>query len=159
MKKIYVVIFFLVFFNIFTFLFAIGGPLGIFPYAYGTGNPSYNLTSDENASSPDVFENMTGVSFDNIFSIFFADVTNLASTGLSLGIFFVATVFAFKTNSPTPLVVAFVGNIMKNTYVNNMSIFNELPINNYLMVVVGIGMILLFVVTCAEYLASGHGEV
>jgi len=161
LKKIYVIIFFLVFFNIFSFLFAIGGPLNIFPYSYGTGNPSYNITTGDNMSSQQVAENATGYTFDNALSLFFVNLDLKQGWNIlfSVGILVGAALAAWVTKSPAPLVVGFIGNLMKNTYVNNMSIFNELPINSYIMLAVGVGMILLFIMTCAEYMTSGHGEV
>jgi len=133
--------------------------LNIFPYAYGTGNPTYNITEGENMSSHSVYENASGFSYNDAISIFFGDLsdaTNILVSALILG---GAAFLAWLTRSPAPFVVAFVGNIMKNTYVNNMAVFNQFPINTYIMLAVGIGMIILFVVTCAEYLTHGHGEV
>ena len=156
MKKIYVVILFLIFFNIFTFLFA---TLDIFPYAYGTGNPSYNITDDENMSSQSVAENATGYSYDNILRVFLGDITNLGDLLLSIGILGASIAAAWLTRSAAPFVVGFVGNIMKNIYVTNMTVFNQFPINSYLMLALGVGMIILFLVTCAEVLTHGHGEV
>ena len=154
MKKIYVVILFLIFFNTFTFLFA---TLNVFPYAYGTGNPDYDIVEGENISSEAVFENASGIGVSDVFSVFFGDDDlSLFSSILLLG---GALALAWITNSPAPFVVVFVGNIMKNIYLKNIDVFNQLPINNYMMLALGIGMIILLLVTCAEYLTSGHGEV
>ena len=154
MKKIYIVILFLIFFNTFTFLFA---SLSVFPYTYGTGNPNYQIDEGENLSSEAVFENASGIGVNDVFSVFFGDDDlSVFSSILLMG---GAIALAWITHSPAPFVVVFVGNIMKNIYLKNMDVFNQFPVNNYLMLVVGIGMIILLLVTCAEYLTSGHGEV
>ena len=157
MKLIYMVILFLIFFNVFTFLFVLGGPVGIFPYAYDTGNPGYDIGEGENMSSEAVFENASEIGVSDVFNVFFgSDDTALWTTLLMMG---GAIALAYITHSPAPFVVVFVGNIMKNIYMMNRDVFNQFPVNNYLMLVVGIGMIILLLVTCAEYLTSGHGEV
>jgi len=157
MKKMYVIIMFLIFFNVFTFLFAAGGPLNLFPYAYGEGNPNYNISDSENVSSEAVFEKASGIEPSDVFAVFFGDDdTSIWSTLLLMG---GAIALAYITHSAAPFVVVFVGNIMKNIYLKNIAVFNQFPVNNYLMIVLGIGMIILLLVTCAEYLTSGHGEV
>jgi len=131
--------------------------LNIFPITYGTGNPNYNISDSENVSSEAVFENASGISVNDVFSVFFGDdSTSIFSSLLLMG---GALALAYITHSPAPFVVVFVGNIMKNIYLKNISVFNQFPVNNYLMLAVGIGMIMLLLVTCAEYLTSGHGEV
>jgi len=158
MKKIYVIILFLIFFNIFTFMFSV---LNIFPYAYGTGNPSYNITSDENMSSQTVFENTTGmdISYGDILRLFIGNIANLGDLLLSIGILGASIAAAWLTRSAAPFIVGFIGNIMKNIYATNIAVFNQFPINNYLMLAAGVGMIILFLITCAEVLTHGHGEV
>ena len=156
MKKIYVIILFLIFFNLFTFMLAW---LDVFPYAYGTGNPSYNITDGENISSQVVAENATGFSYDNILRIFLGDLSTAGGILATIAFYGAGVVAAWLTRSAAPFVVVFIGNIMKNTYVTNMDVFNQFPVNTYFMAAVGIGMIILFVVTCAEVLTHGHGEV
>lgn len=155
MKLIYVITLFLIFFNVFSFMF---GMFLIFPYEYGTDTSDYNLTTEEdNRPAEAVFEDISGQGFGNILLIFFGDISSAGGILATLAIFGVAAVAAWLTHSPAPFVVAFVGNVMKNTYLNSVGIFEQFPINNYLMLAGMIGMIVLFIVTCAEYLT--HGDV
>ena len=156
MKLIYVIVLFLIFFNVFSFMFAW---VGVFPYGYGTDETAnYDLgEAEDNTPAEVVFENVSGQSFGNLLLIFFGDISSAGGILTTLAIFGVAAVAAWLTHSPAPFVVAFVGNVMKNTYLNSISVFEQFPINNYLMLAGMIGMIVLFVVTCAEYLT--HGDV
>jgi hypothetical protein len=156
MKMIYVILLFIVFFNIFSFML---GALPLFDTAFAEGNPKYNLSQHENKSAEQIAENATGVGYDDFFKILLGDIDNLADFFLSFGILGGAIALAYVTKSPAPLVIGVVANIMKNTYTSNIEIFNSLEVNNYLMLASMVGMILLFLITCIEYMVSGHGEV
>jgi hypothetical protein len=152
MKKIYVIIIFLVFFNIFTFMFA--SFENMFPYVYEGDDANFDI----NGTSEEIFMGVSGnFTFDDALKLFFGDITNVPLLIASFATLGIAIAAAWLTRSPAPFVVGFLGNIMKNVYVNNIAIFEKLPINNYLMIIAGVGMILLFLVTCAETLT--HGEV
>jgi len=133
--------------------------LDIFPYAYGTGTTEYGIDEDlvDTGNASEGWEGISDISYGDVFTILFFDVNadNWASVILSVVLLGGAILFAVLVHSPAPLVVGFLGNIMKNVYVNNMAVFNQFPINNYLMFACALGMIILFIVTCAEYLTHG----
>lgn len=153
MKFIYVVTLFLIFFNIFSFMIAWAVP---FEYGYGTGSEKYNVSSDEGTTPAEtVFENVSGSDYGNILSIFFGDLTSAANILISVAILGGAAFLAWLTRSPAPFVIGFLGNVMLNTYTNSIGIFQQFPINNYLMLAGLLGMLMLFVITSAEYLTHG----
>ena len=156
MKKLYIILIFLVFFNIFSFMF---NAIELFPYVYGEGNPSYNLSEYENKSSEEIAESASGYSYDDFLRIILGDVDSLGDMMLTVGILGAAIAMAWLTKSGAPLIIGVVGNLMKNMYIQNMAIFEQFPINNYLMLATGVGMVLLFIITCIEYMVHGHGEV
>jgi len=157
MKKIYIIIIFLTFFNVFSFMTAW---FGIFPTEYESGSAMYDVNTTDVTNTPgeSIFEDITeGHDFTNILSIFFGDFGSLTGFATTLAILGVALIIAKWTHNIAPLVVAFLGIVVKNMYVHSMDIFEQFPINNYLMIGFGLGMILLFVITSAEYLT--HGDV
>lgn len=159
MKQLYVVMLFVIFFNIFAFMFA---SINLFPYVSSEGvNEDWNISDGENLSAENLTEQSTGYSFDNILSYFFMDIKDLNPINLliTLATLGGAVIAAYITRSPAPLVVGFVGNMVKNVYINNYTIFESLPLNNYMMLAVGVGMIILFLLTCAEILSHSSGDI
>lgn len=151
MKKLYVVILFLIFFNVFIIMF---NSFSLFPMSLEEGQ---NYSNADSSTAEGTWEDVSGSDFGDIFSIIFVDINsdplNILGTILIIG---GAAFIAWLTRSPAPFVVAVVANVFKNTYVNSMSVFEQFPINNYMMIAGMIGMIILFIVTCLEYLT--HGE-
>lgn len=157
MKAVYVIIIFLVFFNIFAFMF---GWFGMFPYEYDPDSGSFgsNVNTTGGVSSSDiVLGDISGHDdpFDMAMSIFFGDLEGVGGLLSSLAILSLAGIAAWLTKSPAPFVVGFLGNMMKNTYLNSYDVFQQFPINNYLWLAMLIGMLLLFLVTVAETLTHG----
>lgn len=155
MKTIYIAVIFLVFFNIFCFMFAW---FGVFPVegAYESGEYDMNTTG-ETTPAEYLQENLTGFDGGKIMSMFFgnlSDAANILVTAVLLG---GAAFIAWLTRSPAPFVLVFIGNIVLHLYLDSMVIFEHYPINNYLMLAFGMGMFLLVVITSAEYLT--HGDV
>lgn len=147
MKSLYVIILFMVFFNVFCFAFAF---FQVFPYEYGTGSATYgkiNLT-DEGTPAEVIFKDVSGQNFGDILMIFFGDVTALAILGGTIAASFIA-------HSPAPFVVGFIAVVIMRTYQNSISVFEQLPINNYLMLAGLFGMAILILITCAEVLTHG----
>lgn len=159
MKRLYVIILFLIFFNIFTFMLP---TLQIFPFIEGfpTGYAAYNLTDTENASAQEIAEKSSGYDFNDVISLLIGDISSIAEIIATIGILGGALALAYITHSPTPLIIGVVANIMKNIYLNNLEVFESIPeINEYLMLASLVGMIILFILTCMEILSHGHGEV
>ena len=153
MKTLYVFMIFLIFFNIFAFMFAW---LNIFPTTIGL-NEQFNISSDK-TSAEQLFYNISGgFDINDMFAIFFFDINNISNVVVSGLVLTGAALVAWLTRSPSPFVVAFIGNIMFNMYQKSVAIFQQFPINNYLMLVGMFGMIMLFIVTVAETLT--HGDV
>jgi len=127
-----------------------------FEYEYSAGSEEYNVSTDEDVTPAElVFENVSGSGFNSILMIFFGDLSSIGSIILSIGILGIAAGAAWLTRSPAPFVVGFLGNVMLNTYTNSIGVFQQFPINNYLMLAGLLGMVMLFVITSAEYLTHG----
>lgn len=153
MKKLYVIIIFLIFFNIFSFMF---GWFGVFPSEGGYESGTYDIGIDEDRTPGEVYiENISGMNYGDMVSVFFGDLSDEANILSAFIIMGVGIIAAWLTHSPAPLVIAFVGNFARVSYLNTITVFNQYPINNYLMLAFGAGMVILFGITCAEYLTHG----
>ena len=148
MKKLYTVIVFLLFFNIFCFLFA---SLNIFPT-----NPG---TSDINMTSSETFiYDLSNYNISSIFNLLFFDTENPDWSSIaSILALSAAGVLAVSTRNPSPFVVMFIANFMFNLYRKSMPIFNQFQINQYFMMAGLVGMVMLFIITSLEVLT--HGDV
>jgi len=131
---------------------------GVFPYEYGTDEAQgINTTGTGITPGEYYIQNISGSDFGDMVSIFFGDLSdeaNILSTFLIIGVGLIA---AWLTHSPAPLVISFVGNFVRVSYLNTIGIFDQYPINNYFMLAFGAGMVVLFGITVAEYLT--HGDV
>jgi len=156
MKKIYIIIIFLIFFNIFSFMFAW---FGVFPTMGDPSTGAYDVnTTGEGITPGEVYiENISGMDYGDMVSVFFGDLSDSANIFTTFLIMGVAIVAAWLTHSPAPLVIAFIGNFVRVAYLNTIGIFSQYPINNYFMLAFAAGMVVLFGITCAEYLT--HGDV
>jgi len=136
-----------------------GAYLNIFPYEYGTGSGSYeniNITGDT-PPSDDIFENVTGQKSMDVLGIFFGDISDSGGLLATIAIFGVAVIASFITKTAGPLVVAFLGNTIRVTYENSVTIINQYPIDPYITLAFGVGILFLIVIPSAEYLT--HGDV
>lgn len=141
MKFIYTIILFLVFFNIFTFLFA---GLNIIPYEYTVAGDVYT----EDMSGEELFTNLSGIDFDDITSLSMknADLLLIAGGGIVLAILF---------RSAAPFAVGLFLGIFVNTFRRSTSIFYSFGIDSYLMVAAIVGIIFLLIITLIEYFTQG----
>ena len=159
MKLIYVVIIFLLFFNIFNFMFSW---TSMFNYMYepstGDAYSDINISEDELPPSESVFRDVTGgIDYGNVFSIFFGNFDSWADILTIAGLIGAAAALAWATKSLAPFVLVFLGNLIKNTYENSLGVFEQFPVNDYIWLIFGIGMAFLLVITAAEYMT--HGDV
>ena len=156
MKKLFIFIIFLIFFNIFCFMFAW---FGVFPAEYdaSSGVTDVNITGEGVTPGEVYIKDISGMDYGDMVSIFFGDISDSANVLSAFIIMGVGLVAAWITHSPAPLVIGFVGNFARVSYINTMGVFNQYPINNFFMLAFGAGMVILFGVTCAEYLT--HGDV
>ena len=84
MKFIYIVILFLIFFNVFSFMIAWAVP---FEYNYETGSEAYNISTDESMTPAEsIYENVSGESYGDILSIFFGDLNSFEGIAITLGL-------------------------------------------------------------------------
>lgn len=149
MKKLYIVIFFLIFVNIINIM-VVG--LGMFP-------SSYVEESDENITNvsegEEVFEYWTDDDFDfgDILGLMFGSTGSVAALVLGIG---GSVGLSWLTHSTAPLAVGVLASVFAAIYVNTINIFNSYPIHNYIFLACTIGMVVLFVITSVEYLT--HGE-
>jgi len=130
------------------------------PYAYAEDTSDWDINTSESEVIPsgELFENVTGgIDYGNVFRIFFFDYNSLESAGISIFLFGLAFAICWGTKSLAPIVLIFLTNIIKNTYENSIGVFEQLPINDYIMLAFALGMILLLVIISAEYLT--HGDV
>ena len=91
MKKLYVFILFLVFFNVFVFMFS---SLGIFTYTYPGDASDFGIDDAENipGTGEGVFENLSGAGFNDLLGLFFADLSDAGNILISLAILGVAVI-------------------------------------------------------------------
>lgn len=153
MKLMYVVMLFLIFFNLFSFM-SIG--LEIFPYEYGTDYENFdiNVTADT-VPGQDTFKDLTGLDPLDVFGIFFGDISEGANLLITVAAFGVAVAAAWLTHSTAPLVVAFLGNLIRVTFTKSYSTFYQFEIDPYIQLAFGLGILFLLVITAAEYLTHG----
>ena len=152
MKLIYIVILFMVFFNIFVFMF---GYMNIFGEVYEGDSEHYNINESADQSNSEGFvEDVSDMSFGDVMYLFFGEIEggNILGTVLTLG---GALFLAWLTRSPAPFVLGFLANFMRVTYTNSMDVFEQMPTNGYMMLAGTVGMIFLFIITSAEYLTHG----
>jgi len=154
MKKLFIIVIFLIFFNIFCFMFAW---FGVFPAEYDPPGHDISVTGEDKTPGEVYIKDISGMDYGDMVSVFFGDLSDTANIFLTFAIAGVAIVAAWLTHSPAPLVIAFVGNFARISYTNTIGVFNQLPVNNYFMLAFGAGMVILFGITCAEYLT--HGDV
>ena len=150
MKKLFVIILFMIMVNVFIIMFS---SMNLFPNSIEAGG---NYSDANNETAEDVLYDVSGSDFGDVLGIIFVDVNsdplNILASVLMLG---GAAFLAWLTRSPAPFVVAVVANVFKNTYVNSMDFLEQFPINNYLMMAGMIAMIILLIITCLEYLTHG----
>lgn len=144
MKKLYGIILFIVFLNIVNILFV---TQGIFPGISG----DQTVINDE-SEAEGLYTTWTDGDFGDMMLIFFGKAENIVAlfAGLALSV-----TAAWITHSPAPFVVGMIGTVFLTLYNSTSAIFSNYPINNYIMLICSFGMIVLFVVTCAEYLTQG----
>ena len=154
MKKLFVIIGFIILVNVFIIMF---NSVNLFPVEL---DASQNYTgmddSGDTYTGDQAFEDISGYDFSSVLGIIFVDVNSdplniLASIAMLGG----AAFLAWLTRSPAPFVLAVISNVFKNAYVNSMGFLEQFPINNYMMLGGMIAMILLLIVTCLEYLTHG----
>ena len=159
MKKLFVVVLFMVFINIFIIMFNSLGPNGLFPIQL---DESEDYKNGSDSSSEAYFKDISSFDASDVFKIIFFDTSQINS---DLGVISIlasivmmggAAFIAWLTHSPAPFVVAVVANVFKNLYMNSIGFLEGFGINDYIMLVGMIGMIILLIVTCLEYLT--HGE-
>jgi len=149
LKALYVIILFLVLFNVFCFIGAL-----FIPYGFGTAGASYGdidiADPDNPARTPSevVFRKVSQQDFSSIIMIFFGNVESILILGGT-------ALASYITSSPAPLVVGFLSTVMLATYKNSISVFEQFEINNILMLAGLVGMVILILVTCAEILTHG----
>lgn len=153
MKLIYTVILFLVFFNIFSFMIVY---MDIIPYGFSPDDEQYdvNVTGDT-IPGESTFKELTGFNVMQIIGIFFGDLSSVGGVLATIAIIGIASVAAWLTHSAAPFVVAFLGNIVRVTYVNSMGVMTQFEINPYINLAISIGICFLIVITAAEYLTHG----
>ena len=146
MKKLYTIILFIVFLNIINIMFV---ALNIFPTTYES-----DLDVNETSQAEELYRTWSGGDFGDMLMIFFGKAENIVAlfAGLALSV-----VAAWITHSPAPFVVGMIGTVFLTLYNSTSGIFASYPINDYIMLLCSFGMIILFIVTCAEYLT--HGDV
>lgn len=155
MKKLFIIVIFMIFFNIFCFMFAW---FGIFPAEYetDTGSIDVNTTGSMQTPGEQYINTMSdGLTFGNIVSIFLGRFDSLSGFLASIVLIAGAVAASVLMHTPAPLVIGFVGTFVKNLYLNASEIFARYPVNNYFMMAFGAGMLILFVITIAEYLTHG----
>ena len=153
MKKIYVVILFLVFLSIINVMFI---SMNIFPESEFSDEGFSVNSSDEPQAAESIFDELSdGISWSNVFNIFFGKVDSLGSIAITLVLLGGAVLAAYLTHSPAPFVLLFMSNVLKNIYVEAQPVLDNYPINSYILILGMVGFIILFIITAAEYLTHG----
>jgi len=151
MKKLYIILLFLVFINIFNFMFV---AYDIFPSGFEGQSDSYDIAdADENTTSgEELFEQLSDADFGDLMLLFFGQADTILAFIVTASI---AIAAAWLTKSPAPFVVAMIGGTFLTLYYRSTGIFEQFPINGFVMLACSVGIVILFVITCAETLAPG----
>jgi len=152
MKKLYIILLFLVFINIFNFMF-IG--FNIFPSGYDSQSDSYTDIEDSEGNvtaGEDLFKTLSNADFGEIMLLFFANTESILTIVTTSAI---AIAAAWLTRSPAPFVVGMIGGVMLTLYNNSIDLFAQFPINGFVTLACSIGVVIIFIITCAETLAPG----
>ena len=142
MKKLFIIIIFLVFFNILSFML---GFLGVFPVTVEGGSYGDLDTSDSDTPASEEFvKDISGADFSDVMGIIFFG-TNTESVIITFVLLGGAALLAYICHSPAPFVVAMIANVFIKTYQHSMNIMYQFSVNSYLMLIGTVGMILLFI--------------
>lgn len=152
MKFIYIILMFMVFVNIFTFMFAY---LDIIPYQILVGDQYYELNDVTNMRGEDVFFQISNYNFSDV-----TGTLNLISSVLSGNLDFLGIVAAgigasIFLHSASPLAVSIFLGVFVNTFRRSSSVFYGFQANEYLIVAAMAGVIFMFVITMIEYFTQG----
>ena len=148
MKLIYAILLFMMFFNIFSFMF---GDLNIFAYTIEGDESTYNLSNIEEQTDSGIFEDVSGAGWGGVLSL---DRDVWALIGVVMG---GALFLSWAMHSPYPIAVGLFLSTFINVYLNSRSIFSQLEVNPYITMAFGLGIVVLFVITTIEYFT--HGDV
>lgn len=148
MKKIYFLLFFMVMVNVVSIMFV---TMEIFPTEESSSNEYYqNVT--ETVKGEKIFYDISGNTFGDILGMFFGTASGLLGflvTGL------VSVAAAWLTHSPAPFVVGMIGGTFLTMYNSSRHIFDNYEMNGYIVLACSIGIVIIFIITCAEYLTQG----
>lgn len=146
MKLIYIIIIFMAFFNIFSFML---GELGIFSYVVHSDEAMWNLSDTTEGTDQELFERVSEQSWSDLLNL---DPVALALMG---GTIAGTIALAWAMHSPYPLAVGLFLATFINMYGNSRSIFSQLEINPYIRMAMGFGLLILILVTTIEYFTHG----
>jgi len=149
MKLMYVIILFLVFFNIFSF---ISVKLEIFPYEYTPDTKHFDI----DGGSYQNFKNTTGFGIGEVVRVLFGDIT-VSNAVITIGMLVLALIAVKLAHSITPLVVLFFANMARVTYENIYGVMNQIEIDPLVSLAIGVGICFLIIITSVEYMT--HGDV
>lgn len=153
MKKIFLIVLFMVFFNISAFLVA---SVGIFPNTL-YGDAFYNIEDTETLPTE---QEMFGRLLENTYT------ERYELLGISLGFWEIMSALAvasiaiaIATKSTAPIAIALVGVMFGVMYMNSRSLFDQITGGldgsvQYLVLMVGVGILILFVITAMDYAAG-----
>lgn len=154
MKKIFLFLFFMIFFNIAAFAVS---SMNIFPHSIYGDATHYDLSdSDDLPTAETVFQRLVTNTGGDIAEFMGVELTFSA---VILGMATLGGIIAVATKSMIPFVVGLIGSLFVLMYSNSRSIFDQIMGNlggsvQYLVLMIGVGVLLLFVITAMDYAAG-----
>lgn len=145
MKFIYIILLFMIFANIFTFLFA---SIGVIPYTIEVSGDTYELNDITNVEGEQAFERITEIDFDDVVSLSLknVDLLLIAAGGIAM---------AILMRNPAPFAVGLFLGIFINTFRRSTALFYGFQADAYLTLAAMVGVIFIIVITMIEYFTQG----
>ena len=149
MKKIYVLLFFMIMVNLVSIMFA---TQHIFDTSDQHGN-QYTQNMSGSSDGEKIFGDITSQNFGDVIYIFLGGASGILGFLTTASVSIAA---AWLTHSPAPFVVGMIAGTFLTMYNNTSSMFSEYSeLNSFVFLACSLGMVFIFIITCAEYLTQG----
>lgn len=154
MKKIFLFLFFMIFFNIAAFAVS---SMNIFPYSIYGDATHYDLSNSDDLPTAEIMFQRLVTNTNGSVAKFMG--VELTFSTVILGMATLGGIIAIATKSMTPFVVGLIGSLFVLMYSNSRLIFDQITGNlggsvQYLVLMIGVGVLILFVITAMDYAAG-----
>lgn len=154
MKKIFIILLWMIFFNVATFAVA---ALHIFPYSLWGDATTYGLDDPNELPTPEqLFERLVTNTNGSIAKLLGQE---LRFNHIIVAMAGIGAIVAIATTSMAPFVVGLVGSLFVLMYSNSKTVFDQIASNLggvtfYIILMIGLGILILFILTAMDYAAG-----